>query len=352
MGYGSPQIATLMTSLMEHYHAEGLVVEPNRPDLSPRHNDFPSFRIQRTPNRRNPYSEEGRIEYLIEASHLIDLYSPDVLVLCSTFCIPVLFQIAKRPSCVIYYSYESIPFYGDLDVRMNQVLDGMVDIVVFPEENRARLELQRFGFRNATKVILYNCPDIAARQGSPLVVKRNDRLIQFGTIDKEMTLADYYTRPEVQSLPIDLFGPVRAGSAAERSEFLSQIGGSIRYRGQVSSVEIATLRKAYAYSIVVWNPSVENQLYAAPNKFFESIADGLPPIAAPHPQCKLLIERYQCGLLMPDWSYGGFLSTLHRALEIYPGPEWHSMVRNCTIACERELNWDHQFQKLRVHLRD
>jgi len=30
--------------------------------------------------------------------------------------------------------------------------------------------------------------------------------------------------------------------------------------------------KAYCYSIVAWNPDNENQLYAAPNKFFEPIA--------------------------------------------------------------------------------
>jgi hypothetical protein len=34
--------------------------------------------------------------------------------------------------------------------------------------------------------------------------------------------------------------------------------------------------KAYCYSIVAWNPDNENQLYAAPNKFFEPIADGIP----------------------------------------------------------------------------
>ena len=34
--------------------------------------------------------------------------------------------------------------------------------------------------------------------------------------------------------------------------------------------------KAYCYSIVAWNPDNENQLYAAPNKFFEPIADSIP----------------------------------------------------------------------------
>ena len=96
---------------------------------------------------------------------------------------------------------------------------------------------------------------------------------------------------------------------------------------------------------------MENQLYAAPNKFFESIADGVPPIAAPHPQCKMMIDRYKCGILMRDWSEGEFFSALDQALRLYQTDSWYEMVSNCGTAVRQELNWDHQFEKLKVHLR-
>jgi hypothetical protein len=100
----------------------------------------------------------------------------------------------------------------------------------------------------------------------------------------------------------------------------------------------------------MWNPRTENQHYAAPNKFFESIADGVPPLSAPHPQCKKLIDRYQCGVLTSDWSEGGLLVGLDHARKLFATSEWDSMLTNCQSAFAGELNWERQFEKLKVHL--
>lgn len=349
LGYGSPQITDLVVGLCEYYGADSLVVEPHRAELPPRHNALPRLRIRRTKNVFSPYSDPGRVEYVLEAASIIREYQPDLLVVACTFCLPVLFKLRKRPRFVIYYSYESIPFYGPFDVEMNRHLEGMVDLVIFSEENRAVREVGRFGFKGAAKAILYNCPNVDDLHPTP-PGSRNGRIIYFGTIDPVMTLADYYTEPGVQKFPIDLYGPIRAGSDWDRQRFLDKLGGQIRYCGQLDRRELESVRKQYAYSLVIWNPSVENQLYAAPNKFFESIADGIPPIAAPHPQCKMVIERYGCGLLISDWSLTEFCRALERALRMYGGTKWREMVGNCERAARRELNWRHQFEKLKPHL--
>jgi hypothetical protein len=351
LGYGSPQIGYLVSSLCEYYQSENLVVEPHHRDLPPRHNRFPGLRIQRARNVIQPYSEAGRVEYLIEAARMMEDYAPDLLVICCTFCLPVLFRLRKRPAFVIYYSYESIPFYGSFDVEMNRHAQGMIDLVIFPEENRAVREVERFGFRDISQVVLYNCPNAEFRTES-LTEPRNGRIIYFGTIDRKMTFAEYYTKPEAQKYPIDLYGPVRTASEEERQGFLRQIQGQVRYCGYLDNKELEPVRRQYTYSLVLWNPSVENQLYAAPNKFFESIIDGIPPLAAPHPQCKMLLNRYGCGLLMPDWSFDGFCETLEKALRIRQSSAWREMVDNCKRAAELELNWNHQFEKLKRHLRN
>ncbi len=349
LGYGSPQIPELVISLCDYYGAENLVIEPHRPELPPRHSSFPRLRIQRARNVFCPYTPPGRIEYLREAARIMRDYAPELLVICCTYCLPALFKLGKRPSFVIYYSYESIPFYGEFDVEMNRHLEGMVDLVIFPEENRAIREVERFRFRGAAKAILYNCSNLADPRPEP-PDQRNGKAIYFGVIDPVATLASYYTRPEAQRFPIDLYGPIRVSSEWERRSFLEKLGGRIRYRGQMGRTELEAVRKQYAYSVVMWEPSVENQLYAAPNKFFESIADGVPPIAAPHPQCKMLIERYGCGLLMPDWSFEGFCSTLEKAFRLCGGARWREMIGNCERAARQELNWPQQFEKLKPYL--
>lgn len=121
------------------------------------------------------------------------------------------------------------------------------------------------------------------------------------------------------------------------------------YRGVLDAIELAEVRKRYAYSAVAWNPDNENHLYAAPTKFFEAIADGVPPVAAPHPQCRLIRDRYRCGILMAYWSFDSFLKALRKAVNIHGAPEWQEMVANCARVAS-ELNWEVQFEKLRAVL--
>jgi len=73
-------------------------------------------------------------------------------------------------------------------------------------------------------------------------------------------------------------------------------------------------------------------------------------VAAPHPQCKLILDRYRCGLLMPDWTLEGFLKTVRKAQDLYGSPEWEEMVRRCGRAVAAELTWDAQFDRLRQYL--
>jgi hypothetical protein len=349
LGYGSPQIIYFMESLLLVYpDAETLIVEPAVSGQPPRHNRFPHLRIRRVATRFRPYSECGRTEYVLTAARLLNEWAPDLLLICCTFTVPVLFKLAKRPAQVIYYSYESIPHYGEFDIKMNRWLKGMIDIVIFPEENRAALEIGRFGFGGIPALVLYNCPRRHDRRALPKS-SRNGRFLYSGTIDRTETLAEYFTKPEVQVYPIDLYGPIR-GSEEERSQFRSEVQGRLRYHGIVDREYLDQIRMSYIYSLVMWNPHSENQLYAAPNKFFESIADGVPPLSAPHPQCTLLTEQYGCGLLLDDWSESALRSGLQLALRVLGSSQWEAMVERCEMAFRQELNWEYQFEKLKVHL--
>jgi hypothetical protein len=349
LGYGSPQIVYLMESLLQVYPgAETLIVEPAVPGQPPRHNRFPRLRIRRAATRFKPYSECGRTEYILAASRLLNEWVPDLLLICCTFTLPVLFKLIKRPAQVIYFCYESISHYGEFDVEINRWLRELIDLVIFPEENRAALEIGRFGFGNIPALVLFNCPRWHDRRALPKSL-RNGRFLYSGTIDRTETLAEHFTKPEVQAYPIDLYGPIR-GSEEERSQFRSHVQGRVRYHGIVDRESLDQIRQGYVYSLVMWNPHSENQLYAAPNKFFESIADGVPPVSAPHPQCELLTERYECGLLLNDWSESALVSGLERAMRVYGTSEWEAMVERCEMAFRQELNWEHQFEKLKVHL--
>lgn len=352
LGYGTPQLPLLVGSLAQHYSAEAHIVEPAQPELAQRHDLFPDFQIHRVLTGEHPHSKTGRSEYIWRAASVVNDLKPDVVVACCTFCLPVVFKLKHKPRRTIYYSVESIRFYGRFDIEMNRRAAPLLDVILFPEENRAAIEVKRCGFPNLPKLVIYNVSN-AGQSRSPLPKEqRNGRILYSGTISRENTYADYYLTEKVRELPIDLFGPVKEDprSIPEGQRFVDQLRGNVRYGGYLSGPDLAERRPAYLYSIVNWNPREENQRFAAPNKFFESITAGVPPIAAPHPQCKQVIERYQCGLLMRNWSHAAFVEALRRGLSLVETGGWQRMVNNCVHAASVELNWNAQFSKLIPYL--
>jgi glycosyltransferase involved in cell wall biosynthesis len=352
IGYGSPQMPALVSSVAEHFGAEACMVEPAQPELPARHSQFPSFQFHRIATTAHPHSPLGRAEYIWQGARALNRIRPDVLIVGCTYSLPVVFKLQRRPSLVLYYCLESIPFYGGFDVDLNSHLGDRVDVAIFPEENRAVREVMRCGFHGLAKVVMLNTTNRAA---APALIRprpmRNGRILYGGTISREQTFADYFADQRLSDFPIDLFGALRFKDTGDRSRFIEALHGNVRYHGTLSASRLAARRGEYIFSIVAWNPTNENQHFAAPNKFFESIAAGVPPIAAPHPQCEEILRRYRCGILMPDWSFGAFRDTIRKALAFYENDAWDEMVANCVHAAQVELNWETQFSRLLPYLK-
>jgi glycosyltransferase involved in cell wall biosynthesis len=353
LGYGSPQILTFMRSLWEVYGGEMRVFEPDQPERPPRPEvsyDLPGS-VERVFTAYHPHRHAGgRIEYVMRVADHLNALRPQIVTVFCTYALPVLVKLAYRPSLVIYYSLESIDGYGALDVELNRALAPMLDLAVFPEEHRAVLDVGRCGLHGVPVEIVFNCTNSRHDHDAALpAAGRNGRVLYAGTIDRERTFGDYFLRHEMEGVPIDLYGHVSGWPSA--AEFVHRLPASTRYRGHLDALALQGVRPTYAYSVVAWNPSNENQRYAAPNKLFESIAAGVPPIAAPHPQCRLVLDRYGCGLVMDDWEFPSFHAAIGRALDLYGTPAYAEMVERCRQAVAWELSWERQFERVRRHLR-
>jgi len=348
IGYGSPQIPKLVEFLSQNYDAEAIILEPDEP-LKPRNQDFSTnYALRTIPLSSHPHTHRGRKEFIKKAVEVVQQLRPDVLVVCATYSLPVIFQINFRPKFVIYYYLESVVTYGRNDIKMNKKIDHLVDLIIFTEENRAVKFGEMCGFQNIPFCIVYNCVNDLNNDIVP-TEKRNGRIIYQGTIRKD-TAIDYYFNKKTQSIPIDLYGNI------DRSKYkkkLFSLQDNVKYNGYVDSEKLLQLRKFYIYSIVMWLPVSENNLYASPNKFFESIASGVPPITAPHPQCKMLVNRYSCGIVMKDWDFDSFFEAIKLGIQYYQDKkEYEKMVTNCLIAVKEELNWESQMTKLTPHLKN
>ncbi|HVX12974.1 MAG TPA: hypothetical protein VHC22_17455 [Pirellulales bacterium] len=346
VGYGSPQIPRLMESLAEHYEREVVILEPDQTDKKPLDTPPRGCALERIATSVHPHTTLGRREYISATGRRINALRPDLLVLFCTYTLPVLTQLRYRPRCTVYHCIETVANYGPLDVAVNRRFASDVDLVVFPEENRAQIDGQRCGLSGLPMAVVYNASNDRAFRPSP-VGERSLKLLYTGTLDLDRTLAEYFLRPELADVSIDIFGNTAGRDRDELRSRLACLSGPIRYRGYVSAATLKELRNIYAYSIIMWAPTDENQLFAAPNKFFDAIADGIPPIAAPHPQCKLIIDRYQCGILMEGWSFEAFLAAIQRAKAAFGTPAYDRMVAGCGRAVECELNWPAQFDKVK-----
>jgi len=203
------------------------------------------------------------------------------------------------------------------------------------------------GYEKVPSKVVFNARPAAISAPRP-ADERNGRVLLQGSLSAELTFIDYLSRRSEPEPGIDVFGYAfdhdRAYGILRDSALAARNGFS--YGGLVSSHRLAELRPSYAYLVVMWNPLTFDALYACPNKFFEAIADGVPPIVAPHPQCKEIIEKYDCGILLRDWSLEAFLEGLQKARDIYGTPRYQELVNNCRRAMASELSWENQFESI------
>lgn len=358
IGYGSPQVPRLMQSLVAHYNAgEAYVLEPDQSERPPRHDAFPELKTTRLHTSVTHYARSGTIEYLLKAHERLERIRPDVLVISSPLTLPVLFKLSQRPKFVIYYMLESLSYYDQADRWQRLMLDAnraagpKIDLILFPEENRARADMDRARFVGPRIEIVYNAVnDADAAERIVPASERNGKFIYSGTIEPGLTLAEYFVTPKAARHSIDMFGLVEGPKKQEfRAKLLAAEGG-VNYRGYVPGKELAFLRRQYAFSLITWADTSEHLRFACPNKFFEAIADGVPPIVTPHPQCKQIVDRYDCGIVMEDWSEGAFLAALRDATEMIGTDAYAEMVENCRHATRHEINWSTGFARVAKHL--
>ncbi|MBI4902063.1 MAG: glycosyltransferase [Acidobacteria bacterium] len=352
LGYGTPQLPLLVSSISEHYAASSIVLEPLQKECPPLHYRYPGFRITTIPTSEHPHGVKGRNEYVWRCIEFLNKIRPEVLLLSCTYSLPVLFGLKWRPRKVIYFAVESVSFYGEFDVLMNRHARELIDTVIFCEENRASQEIEAFAFQRKQIAVMYNCSNRSGIWPPPLPRDdRNERILYAGRIGPP-TYCHYLADERLAGRPIDLFGPIILGGEEQTEAYRARLRGNVRHHGYLPAEELAVVRRNYIYSIVMWDPSWHRaqHYYAAPNKLFEAVADGVPPISAPHPQCELLIRRYGCGVVLPDWSFSGFQDSIRRSLEYWKNGRWDAMLHGCRTAVEQELSWDTQFAKLRPFL--
>lgn len=349
VGYGTPQVLSLAGSLAQLWSANTVIYEPDQPERPPVRHTLPGVDVQRIYTATHPYTPSGRTEFCLTVIDRVNQTRPQVIVLSSFLAAPVIAKLSYRPKAVIYYGLEHTDGGRPNEQRLFRTIADKIDLAIFPEEQRAVLDRPRLGLEATPTAVVYNgsntmVPWLSAED-------RNGRLFYGGLIHPHYTYGDWFMGGALDDQPLDMFGIIDGyHDRTALVEGLQRRQSRVTYRGYVpSGAGFLKILQRYCFSLVIWSPHTEATHFAAPNKFFDAIASGVPPIVAPHPLCVKLVERYGCGLIVEEFSLKALKRTLTLAEDIILRHKLSPLIEGCRAA-HADLNWSAQFAKLAPHL--
>ena len=347
LGYGFPQLEMLVQSLARTLNAEDAVIFEADGKRKPRLHTVDDIRIERIGTRFAPYFRMWHTDYNRLVLKRLKQLNPDIVISIGANSWPAILGLGDKPPLVICYMFESLSYQEKLGgydfLRLNMMATDWVDLIIVPEIRRADFDLKRINWTDKQVVEVYNTskPGYLGRDDV-----RTEKMIMAGSLCDDTLISHFQHDRFVNDITIDLAGIVSDDSASQVIDWLSTNNALSRYIGNLPIGDLEAQLPSYAFSVCMWSPKDVNQIFASPNKLFQSIAYGVPPICAPHPQCVDIIRKFDCGVLMDDWSQQALLKAVDRAKRIFGTPRYTELVGNCRHATESELNWPNQFRKI------
>jgi hypothetical protein len=321
LAMGSPQVVNLVRILDEKFKGQTLIFEPHTPG-SPLTNHFLGLKtidVIRLPTTEHPHLKlDGHIEYL----NLINKYLKDIqveeLIICSPFLIPILWTLDESIQNVIYYMLETPAMYSSWIQQSHFLVNQRVKKILYVEKNRYIRDSLEYEFQQIPALLLYNSYfsiEVLLPESN-----RNNRILNYGTLDNRNSYLNWYEHPNIARYPIDLLGDIQ-------EDF--KCTGDIRTFPKVPHTQIQEIVKKYSFVITLWNQHDRRSRYAPSNKFFEAISLGVPVISAPHPQHVEIVEALNCGIIMKDWSLDSLEIAINEALHAINSNKYEQMVSSC-----------------------
>jgi glycosyltransferase involved in cell wall biosynthesis len=346
LGYGSAQIVRLTETLSRLLNEPALIIAPKGDDAAQKIATSAGVGLTQLSTGAPFGNVRFDIEFCLQAAREADRLAPRWLVQAAFLGAPALLRLRHRPQHCIYYGYEHTDGMLPWVERVFAGLRGRFDLAIFPEPHRAALEAARLGLGNTPILVLLNSViPLAPVMSSEM---RNNRFVYAGLIDPHRTYGDAMLGGPFDELPIDIFGRLEgfdnpAGVVAS----LGSRGTNVRYHGnRPADAEYHREIAAAAAAIVAWVPLTESTFFACPNKFFEAVALGVPPITLPHPQTTLIVRQFNCGWVADGFGTDALQKALLKAQQTFGTPQHQLLVDRCIHHAQPHLSWAAQEKKL------
>jgi hypothetical protein len=356
LGHGSPQALRIAASLQSIFGEPATVLAPVAPAATRLAGAAEAAAARAGVglielDSGEPFSHtSGQIVHAMLAGDYLNRAQPRVVVVCAFIAAPALLRLRRKPPVCIFYGYEhldgEVPWYQ----QTFAALEGWFDLAVFPEEHRAALDMPRLKLERTPATILLNSVEPLAAVVP--AEQRTGRAIYAGLLDPVRTAADALLGPEFAHVPLDVFGRLEGFDHPQQLDReLRARGGPVRFHGHSASDGQFHARLASAsVAISLWQPLSESTLFACPNKFFEAISLGVPPVIGPHPQAARLISSLGCGVLAKSFAPSDVRAAVEATLSLQGSAAYEALIEACVRAHADALSWSHQERKLKTVL--
>ena len=349
IGYGSPQIQHFLNSLSETLDgAEVLLIHPDQKRRESKSALYENFQTKKIVTRMPPYDEAFAIEYNRVASRIIQEWEPNVVVATHGWALPSVLENAEQGFQFIYYMLEDLSHQvsgmGAWAETLNRHAFELANTIVTSESRRLKEDVRLLRLEPSRYVEILNVGH-QRNDKSVATSERKNCILAAGSIGPQ-ACSEFMLLDSVSHIQFEIAGPAETDQARQFLDSASD-RNNLSYLGLMDAENVFFHRQNRAYSLVVWNPDNINRLFASPNKMFESIAAGTPVIAAPHPQCLDIVDRYDCGIMMRDWTEKAFSDAVCEATELFENDSdrYQELCDNCISAAKTDLNWDAQFKQ-------
>ena len=224
--------------------------------------------------------------------------------------------------------------------KMQISLINRADATIICTEDRKRQILKSKPKRLA---VVHNTP-ISIQIGDEirsLETSGNIKIVYVGI------LQDFRLLKEIAAAVSELPGvELHIGGFGKYEEYFAEMSEkfqNIIFYGKLSYDRTLALEKECDIMLAVYDPSIENHKFAAPNKFYESLMLGKPVIMARGTGMSDIIEKNNTGVLI-EYSKKGFCEGLNCLIE--QKLLWPDMSEKMVEIYNKDYNWDIMSRRL------
>lgn len=155
-----------------------------------------------------------------------------------------------------------------------------------------------------------------------------------------LEIADYFTKHREVEFHIGGFGKYES-----YFEKLAQQYDNIKFYGRMKYEDTLELEQNCDVMTAIYDPSIENHRFAAPNKFYESLMLGKPVIMVENTGMSEVVRKHDIGVLI-EYSQQGFEKGLNELLS--RKSEWEVIGARMKRLYETNYSWKEMEKRLIV----